>query len=122
MKNLIASIESTGLFFRTMSGFTETDRNEATRLDASEVAFVRATYAGCKIKVTELVEIDTTELDVIVRNLSAFKSFAELLNAEGGYFPSIDVSKPEGLALAVAYDGAQIARGDARRAYRRTRR
>jgi hypothetical protein len=68
-----------------------------------------------------------SHLDVIVRRHSAFNSFADLLNAAGGYRPTVRcyderchnaVDRAELLILADAYDAHQAARGDARRAFR----
>lgn len=63
----------------------------------------------------EAVPADT---DKLVRNHTAFRSFREMLWADGGYCPSLDVREPVMLKIADAYDAAQAARGDARRAYR----
>jgi hypothetical protein len=57
-------------------------------------------------------------LDRTTAQSSAFRTFRELLDAPGGYFPTIYVDKPERLALADAYDTAQEGRGDKRRAFR----
>lgn len=56
----------------------------------------------------------TRHEDRLVRKHTGFTSFADLLDARGGYFPSLDVSSPERLAIADAYDRAQEARGDER--------
>lgn len=63
----------------------------------------------------EAVPANTNHL---VANHTAFRDFSSLLWAEGGYRPSLDVSEPVMLQIADAYDAAQAARGDARRAYR----
>lgn len=57
-------------------------------------------------------------LDRICQENTAFKTFEELLTAKGDYRPSIPMGKPWGSVLANAYDEAQEARGDYRRAYR----
>lgn len=61
-------------------------------------------------------------LDKITTENSAFKSFDAMLNASGGYRPSIEVASVDGwedrVILADAYDEAMEARGDDRRAYR----
>jgi len=53
---------------------------------------------------------------------TAFYSFRGLINADGGYRPSLRVNDPiDGVdltELADAYDHAQAARGDPRRAFR----
>jgi hypothetical protein len=60
-----------------------------------------------------------TELDTLTRAHSAFRSFRELVEeTHPSYRPSIDCRDAEKVALADAYDAAQEARGDARRAYR----
>lgn len=68
-------------------------------------------------------------LDNLTRDLTAWLSFDDMLNAEGDYRPSLYVrpcsrshaeirraARTE--ILADAYDAAQAARGDHRRAYR----
>ena len=71
----------------------------------------------------------TTEyLNRITQELTCFASFDELLNAAGNYRPSIYLSKGgvvcnaainrAKIDLALAYDDAQAARGDERRAFR----
>ena len=63
-------------------------------------------------------------LNTITRELTCFASFADLLNAPGNYRPSIYlnpkayVSNGAKRDLALAYDDAQEARGDERRAFR----
>lgn len=61
---------------------------------------------------------DTKKSEALVAKHSAFGSFQELLDAKGGYKPSLDMSNPECRQLATRYDLAQIVRGDSRRAYR----
>lgn len=56
--------------------------------------------------------------DELVKKHSAFGSFAELVQADGNYRPSLDVSDTERLALANAYDLHMRASDDMRRAYR----
>lgn len=56
------------------------------------------------------------DLDALTRRKSAFASFQALLDAPH-YRPTIMVRDPEDWALARAYDAAQAARGDARRAF-----
>lgn len=50
----------------------------------------------------------------------AFFDFQELLDAAGGFYPSLNVADPERLELANLYDAAQAARNDPRRALRWT--
>jgi hypothetical protein len=67
-------------------------------------------------------------LNTITRELTTFASFADLLNAAGNYRPSIYLAKGgvycnhavnrRKVDLALAYDDAQEARGDERRAFR----
>jgi len=57
-------------------------------------------------------------IDALIARRTAFRTLADLLNAGGRYRPSCDVSDPDMRAIADAYDAAQEARGDARRAYR----
>jgi hypothetical protein len=70
----------------------------------------------------------TAYLNEITRQLTCFASFADLLNAPGNYRPSIYLAKGDVVChaaanrakidLALAYDDAQEARGDERRAFR----
>jgi len=64
-----------------------------------------------------------SDLDKKIRAVTGFRSFQELLDAKGGYRPSIDMGYPgeHGAWLAEiadAYDDAMEARGDHRRAFR----
>ncbi len=59
-----------------------------------------------------------TDLDGVVRDCSSFESFDDLLNAEGNYRPSLDVSEFKRSILADCYDKLMELRGDDRRAYR----
>lgn len=64
---------------------------------------------------------DAARLDSLTRKHSAFASFDEMLNALGGYRPSMhthDWRNDELKELAEAYDKAQAARGDDRRVFR----
>ncbi len=69
-----------------------------------------------------LVRWPRRELNQITRRWTAFPSFAALLDAEGGYRPSLgcpDTAKVGALrVLADAYDASQAERGDPRRAMR----
>lgn len=60
-------------------------------------------------------------LDTIASRLTAFDTFASLLDAEG-YRPTIriddEATGDDALTLADAYDGAQSMRGDTRRTFR----
>jgi hypothetical protein len=57
------------------------------------------------------------DLDALVRRKSAFESFQALLDAKGGYRPTIMIRDTSDLWLARAYNDAQAKRGDARRAF-----
>jgi len=59
-----------------------------------------------------------THGDTLAARHTAFENLEDLLNALGGFYPSLDVSKPEVLELADLYDAAQAASGDPRRAHR----
>lgn len=62
--------------------------------------------------------MDFRRLDLLTSSLTAFRTFADLINAEGGYRPTIRISGPQATALADAYDLCQFARGDSRTAVR----
>lgn len=57
-------------------------------------------------------------LDEIVKLETAFECMDDLVNAKGGYFPSLWCVSPRILAIADAYDLIQAQRGDPRRAFR----
>lgn len=54
----------------------------------------------------------------LVQFWTAFDSLDALLNAEGGYRPSLDMQQAIMAAIADTYDMEQSKRGDPRRAYR----
>jgi hypothetical protein len=62
--------------------------------------------------------MDFRKLDLLTSSLTSFATFTALVNAEGGYRPTIRISGPQTTTLADAYDLYQFARGDARRAVR----
>ena len=68
--------------------------------------------------------MNADHLNTITRELTTFASFADLPKAPGNYRPSIYLTTGAYAAnrakvdLALAYDGAQEARGDERRAFR----
>ena len=71
----------------------------------------------------EPVEIEAevepvVDIDDLIAHNTGFKSMDDMLNARGGYRPSCDVSQLEMELIADAYDAAQAARGDERRAFR----
>lgn len=58
-------------------------------------------------------------LNQTTKKYTAFESFDDMVNAEGGYRPTLrSESIPELKILADYYDKAQEAKGDNRRAYR----
>jgi hypothetical protein len=57
-------------------------------------------------------------IEALTTKWTAFGSFEKLLKADGGYRPSLTRKNQEVRELADAYDKAQEARGDQRRAYR----
>jgi len=61
-----------------------------------------------------------TSIDRLTRDLTCFENQDQLLNAPGGYRPTIQPRRDDRRyeVLADAYDIAQAARGDERRAYR----
>ena len=67
-----------------------------------------------------VAEADEVEGDRICKLIGSFDSFKDLLNAKGGYRPTIHVSAgPHYARLADLYDDWQADRGDPRRAFRR---
>lgn len=70
----------------------------------------------------ETVEPETikpvVDIDDLIAHNTGFSSLDDMLNARGGYRPSCDVSRLEMELIADAYDAAQTARGDERRAFR----
>lgn len=64
------------------------------------------------------VRLTWASADVVTKALTSFDGFDALLNAKGGYRPTIMQDGVWAL-LANAYDAVQYARKDARRVYRR---
>lgn len=62
---------------------------------------------------------DRAKLDDITARKCAFQSFQDLLDAPGGYFPTLNIADRELRLLADAYDDQQERRNDTRRAFRR---
>ena len=58
------------------------------------------------------------QIDGLIRDNTGFRDLADMLNAAGSYRPSCDMRQPAMRQIADAYDAAQEARGDVRRAYR----
>jgi hypothetical protein len=81
---------------------------------------------GCEsLEIVDVLVLPEATPDNLTANLTAFDTFANMLNAQGGYRPSLHTSErntdknaPALRRLADLYDEAQAARGDARRAYR----
>lgn len=60
-----------------------------------------------------------SRLDHLTRKYTGFQSFDAMLEPHTDYFPSLGpMVNPELKEIADAYDAAQTARGDHRRAYR----
>jgi len=59
--------------------------------------------------------------DALVAKWTAFPTMEQMLNAKGGYRPSLYVFRREVKIIANEYDRLQEARGDTRRAFRHTR-
>lgn len=75
-------------------------------------------FKGYTVFGAEIDFIDRTPLDAIVQKHTAFASMDEMLNAKGGYFPTIYVKDAQKKQMADEYDRLQYLRGDSRRAYR----
>src|SRR5262245_20935430 len=56
-------------------------------------------------------------LDTLTAKLTAFSTFQEMLDTHPSYRPTIYTTDNDHLALALAYNAAQAARGDRRRAF-----
>jgi hypothetical protein len=63
----------------------------------------------------------TTDIDALVKKHTAFATMQEMMDAKGGYFPSLYTFRRECKIIADEYDRRQAARGDNRRAYRHTK-
>ena len=91
--------------------------DDYTPLEVHTAKQVEARYDAA---MTTLARLKTAPLDELVREVSGFASFQDLLDAKGGYEPTMRISENPRLAeLADAYDTAQAERGDDRRAYRK---
>lgn len=77
-------------------------------------------YGNLKRNSYEIVQTADSwnESDILAVTHTAFDCFQSLLDAKGGFFPSLDVSHPERWKLADLYDEAQAKRNDRRRAMR----
>lgn len=67
------------------------------------------------------IRLDPAALDELTRQLTAFPSFSAMVGAPGHYRPTIRERDAVHIALADAYDRAQEARKDPRRAHRGSR-
>lgn len=71
---------------------------------------------------TQVQEFFSKWIDHKIKMLTAFDSLKEMINAEGGYFPSINVSDKEighiWTIIADAYDREMEKLQDSRRAFR----
>ena len=57
------------------------------------------------------------QANLLTWQCTAFSTFEQLINAEGGYRPSLSRAGADTRELGALYDAAQIARGDDRRAF-----
>ncbi len=69
------------------------------------------------LRPTQLDGLPVGELDALTRSLTAMGSFRELIEAAGGYRPTILPRDASYMLLAVEYDRAQHRRKDPRRAF-----
>ena len=58
------------------------------------------------------------EIDLFVAHNTGFVDMWNMVDAKGGYRPSIDCTDPEREFMADVYDASQVARNDDRRAFR----
>jgi len=68
-------------------------------------------------KIIERSDAKWTKADDLTVRHTAFVCFDDLLNAAGGYSPSLDCSNRERAELCELYDAAQRARGNSRRTH-----
>ncbi len=93
------------------------------QISAISAAYAMARQQGRQPWLTNIRTVPapraTPALDRICRAHTAFASFLDLLTAPAGYRPSIrlDLTGRDGERLARAYDAAQAAWGDPRRAF-----
>ena len=69
------------------------------------------------LQVIAEAEAVTKRANLLTWRLTAFNTFEALLNAKGGYRPSLSRRDPDTRILGALYDAAQQARGDDRRAF-----
>jgi len=88
-----------------------------------KVAKIEQAEVEVEVEVEVEIEIEAEvepviDIDDLIAHNTGFSSLDDMLNARGGYRPSCDVSRLEMELIADAYDAAQTARGDERRAFR----
>lgn len=91
-----------------------------------DVAALTDAYDVATAGAAPLTAAELATADKITRTRTGFDGFADMLDAQGGYFPSLHASsrntdqeeREELRTLANLYDRAQAARADNRRAYR----
>jgi len=91
--------------------------NECKRC-LKKVAKIEALEVEAEVEPVEAEVEPVVDIDYLIAHNSGFSSLDDMLNARGGYRPSCDVSRLEMELIADAYDAAQSARGDERRAFR----
>ena len=96
------------------------ERNKEVEIEAEvEVEIEVEVEAEVEVEIEVEVEAEpVVDVDDLIAHNSGFSSLDDMLNARGGYRPSCDVSRLEMELIADAYDAAQTARGDERRAFR----
>lgn len=67
---------------------------------------------------SEYFEANKPSLDALVAKHTEFATMQDMVEAKGGYRPTIYVNRPAMLRIADAYDAIQEFLGDSRRAYR----
>lgn len=102
---------------------TDVSSGDECKRCLKKVAKIEQAEEAAKIEQVEEKEIkaEDTEpetVDQLIARRTGFSSLNDMLNARGGYRPSCDVSDPDMHMIANAYDVAQTARGDERRAFR----
>ena len=91
---------------------------KVAKIEALEVEVEAEVEAEVEPVEIEVEAEPVVNIDDLIAHNSGFSSLDDMLNARGGYRPSCDVSRLEMELIADAYDAAQAARGDERRAFR----
>ena len=91
---------------------------KVAKIEALEVEVEAEVEAEVEPVEIEVEPEPVVDIDDLIAHNSGFSSLDDMLNARGGYRPSCDVSRLEMELIADAYDAAQAARGDERRAFR----